>query len=704
MFRRLAGGVCVGVLLGTASLSATLLIDPVSAIAAPQVSSAAVLAADLAIKGRFSEAGAAAERSGDQAAVKLVELLYLREHWKDAGYGRIMDFLNAAPKWPLADTFMKRAEQALYQGHEPARMVLQHFANRKPLSAEGKLALARAKTQQGEQKEAQQLVREVWADADLPAEMEQPIIAEFGGMLTTDDMKRRMWRMVFAQSPNGAIRNAKRLSSDHQQAAKVAQALLRGAAGADKQYGKLSSAMREAMAMKFALARYHRKQERYAKARAILVSIPSSAAAMGDPEAWWTERRIIARRSVGPSHQGSARDAYKIAAGHGMTDGPEAVEGEFLAGWIALRSLGDAQAAMKHFSRLAEIAPTRTEKARAYYWTGRALSATGDKSGARQAFANAAQHSTIYYGQLAREKIGQGSVPEQIGNGQPSGSAQAKIDRDEVMRAMKMVADAKGKQHLNMFVWAIASRFNSADEMNAAASVTQQAGGTTMALRLAKAAAQRNVDIDSWSYPVKALPNWTSVGTPVEKSLVYGLSRQESEFDPRAGSKVGAQGLMQLMPGTARLIAKQYRLSYAPAKLMGDPAYNVKLGAAHLADLVNDYNGSYVLTLVAYNAGPRRVREWVAEYGDPRGGKVDPIDWVESIPFQETRQYVQKVLQNVHVYRSRLAPQTVKPMTADLMRGAPQSISVAASDEQTAAAAVAACSGGSIGALITDCE
>jgi soluble lytic murein transglycosylase len=224
-----------------------------------------------------------------------------------------------------------------------------------------------------------------------------------------------------------------------------------------------------------------------------------------------------------------------------------------------------------------------------------------------------------------------------------------------------------------------------------------------MALRLAKAAAQRNFDIDAWGYPTKALPSWTSIGSPVERSLVYGLSRQESEFDPKAGSKVGAQGLMQLMPGTARLIAKQYRLSYAPAKLMGDPAYNVKLGAAHLADLVNDYNGSYVLTLVAYNAGPRRVREWVAEYGDPRGGKVDPIDWVESIPFQETRQYVQKVLQNVHVYRSRLAPETVRPMTADLLRGAPQAIAIAASQEE-AAAAVAPCEGGSIGALIATCD
>jgi soluble lytic murein transglycosylase len=222
-----------------------------------------------------------------------------------------------------------------------------------------------------------------------------------------------------------------------------------------------------------------------------------------------------------------------------------------------------------------------------------------------------------------------------------------------------------------------------------------------MSLKLAKAASQLKVDIDSWSYPVRGLPEWKQIGKPVERALVFGLSRQESEFNPQAGSKVGAQGLMQLMPGTARIIARQYRIPYVQAKLKGDPAYNVKLGAAHLADLVEDFGGSYVLTLVAYNAGPRRAREWVEEFGDPRAAQVDPIDWVECIPFQETRQYVQKVLQNVHIYRSRLAPQTVRPMTADLKRGAPGTINVAST---TAPERSCGSGSSSIASLITGCD
>ena len=702
MFVRSFGSLAISALLmSSAVVPMAVALASSAAYAAPQASSTAVQAADLALKGKFEEAGPMAVRSGDPAAIKLVELLYLRQHWKDAGYARIMDFLVAAPKWPLTETLLKRAEQSLYANNEPTNLILAHFAKREPVTNDGRLALARANLATGNQQEAHALVQKVWSDPDLEAASEKSVLSEFGNLLNADDHKRRMWKMIFAQSSNGALRNSKRLGGDYQNAAKVAQALLRGVGGADKQYDRLPAAMRQQLAMKFALVRYDRKLERYAKARAILVTVPANAAAMGDAEAWWTERRIIARHSVGINHRDSLKAAYQIAKSHGFVDGPNAVEGEFLAGWIALRSLKDTGSALNHFNRLAEIAPTRTEKARAAYWIGRTYAAMGDKGNAKAAYQDASQHSTIYYGQLAREQIGLGNVPEEIESGQPSAAAAAKVDRDEVVRAFNLVAKANGDASLNMFLWSLANRFNTVDDMNAAAAITKNIGGTTMALRLAKAAGQRNIDINYWAYPTKALPNWPQMGSPIERALVYGLSRQESEFDPKAGSKVGAQGLMQIMPGTAKIIAKQYRLPYSAAKLMGDPAYNVKLGAAHLADLVNEFNGSYVLTLVAYNAGPRRSREWVEEYGDPRSGQVDAIDWVESIPFQETRQYVQKVLQNTHIYRSRLAPETVRPMTADLKRGSPAEIvSVASTDN----APEPTCGGFSITALLNSCE
>jgi soluble lytic murein transglycosylase len=278
---------------------------------------------------------------------------------------------------------------------------------------------------------------------------------------------------------------------------------------------------------------------------------------------------------------------------------------------------------------------------------------------------------------LAREHVGLGGVPEEINGGAFSAAARARVEKDEVIRALRLTHQAAGKANVHMFLYSIASRFKTVDEMNAAADIVHDMGGTYLALKLAKAAGQFKVDIDSWSYPLRGLPDWKQVGKPVEKALVFGLSRQESEFNPTAGSRVGAQGLMQIMPATARLIARQHKIPYRAGMLTSHPEMNVKMGAAHLADLVANFNGSYVLTLVAYNAGPRRAREWTDQFGDLRSGQVDPVDWVENIPFQETRQYVQKVLQNVHIYRSRLAPKTVRPMTADLKRGQPADANVA---------------------------
>jgi soluble lytic murein transglycosylase len=675
--------------------------------AAPRVSGLSLQATKLALKGDFIGAGQIAQRSGDQAAVKLVELLYLRDHPNDAGYQRIMNFLDAAPKWPLAESLLKRAERSLYVNRDTSTIILAHFAKRQPITPEGSLAFARALIANGDKETARKHVQKVWFDADIDAALEKSMSGEFGSLLTPEDHKKRMWRLVYAQQSNAAVRAAKRLPGDYQKAAAVAQKLLRGEAGADKKYSALPAAMREQMGMKFALTRYYRKNESYAKARAVLAGVPGDAAKMGDAAAWWVERRIVARHSIGISNRGAAKAGYEISRAHGFAKGEEALEGEFLAGWIALRFLKDPSTALQHFGKLADIAETRTEKARAGYWTGRALEALGRKGDAKSAYRNASKHSTIYYGQLAREKIGLGTLPEEIDSGEASSAARAKIDKDEVVRAFQMMADAGASNELYMFLWAFANRFETRDEMNAVAAIAWDEGGATMAVRLAKASAARNIDIDSWGYPIRALPDWKQIGKPVEKPLVYALSRQESEFNPKAGSKVGAQGLMQIMPATAKLIARDHRLKYANGMLTGDPAYNVKLGAAHLGDLIDNYGGSYVLTLVAYNAGPRRSREWVAEYGDLRSGETDPVDWVESIPFQETRQYVQKVLQNLHVYRSRLAPRTVRGMTADLARGATgDGLNVASTSAPPPAsnAGPAKCAKASIADTISSCD
>lgn len=663
---------------GLFAVSAAALI-PFTLMTAPAEAANAIAVAAIkeALRGKFNEAGALASRSGDDAAVKLVELLYLKDHGKDVGFQRIRIFQEAAPKWPLSETLKKRAEQSLFQDPESPEAVIAYFNSSETLTAEGHAAHARALYQIGQTDAGKAQLRRAWMKVDMEADVEKKIASEFGSQLTSSDHKARLGRLIYGQQSAAAARHAKRLGADQQKVAQVAQVLLRGTGGAEKAYNNLPSSLRNELPLRYALARLYRKQEKFGKARSILLNAPATTAELGDPSAWFDERRIIARRSIGPYNKDTWKQAYQIASRHGITSGDDLPDAEFLAGWIALRYVRNTDAALNHFAGLQKAATSRTDKARAGYWLGRTYLAIGDKGTAQKHFKSAAQHSTIYYGQLAREYVGLGGTPEEIESGESSSAAEARVASDEVMRAMRLMHQASGKTNLHMFLYSIASRFKSVDEMNAAANTVHGLGGTYLALKLAKAAGQFKVDIDSWGYPLRGLPDWKQVGKPVEKALVFGLSRQESEFNATAGSHVGAQGLMQIMPATARLIARQHKLPYRAGMLTSDPTLNVKMGAAHLGDLIAKYNGSYVLTLVAYNAGPRRSSEWTEQFGDIRSGEVDAVDWVENIPFQETRQYVQKVMQNLHIYRSRLAPKTVRPMTEDLRRGTPAGTNVA---------------------------
>lgn len=673
---------------------------PSMAFAAP--GSLAVQAAQKALAGEFTVAGALAQQSQDKSAIKLVELIYLKDQGGTAGYSRIIDFLTGAPNWPLTPTLLKRAEEALYVGNESAATIQAHFATRKPVTPFGAMALARAARAAGDNASMAKYVRQAWYDPDADADLEQRILSEFGSQLNANDRRTRVWRLIYAQQGRAAIRNANRIGGEIMAAAQTAQLLIDGSSSAEKKYAGLSSSMRNELAVKYTLARYYRRKEEFDKARAILVTVPGDAAAMGDAEAWFEERRNIVRRSVGPKNSSSWKAAYQIARNHGLTGGDFAVDAHFLAGWVALRYLRDPRTAMDHFDKLQKVADTRTEQSRALYWMGRTYQAIGDQAKAKAAFRDASANTTVYYGQLAREQIGLGKKPQDISSHTSSTAAIAAVNNDEVVRAFRIMSQAGSKNQLNIFFWSLATRFDSEQELNAVAGIIRDTAGTSWALRFAKACGKRDVDLDDWAYPIRGLPQWRQIGKPVEKALVYALSRQESEFDPNAGSSVGAQGLMQLMPGTARLIARQYRIPYAVGKLKSDPTYNVELGAAHLADLVDSFGGSYVLTLVGYNAGPRRSKEWLEAFGDLRGGQVDPVDWVECIPFNETRQYVQKVLQNIQIYRSRLAPETVRPMTADLARGTPQDVATVASTTRIANSSD--CQPTSIASLAENCN
>ncbi len=631
--------------------------------------SLAVQAVDAALDAKYDNAAQMAKKSGDPVAVKLVEWINLRDNWTKAGYERLMRFVVDEPDWPFVTTLRRRAEYLLFTQKADPAVIDKHFARFKPLSPEGHIAMARAALARGDKKTARSETLAAWLDTDLSHAGRDAVISEFKGLLTRSDNELRLWKLIHDQQTNAAVATAGLIDRHHVAAAKCAQELIRMRSRGLHLYRRLPASLRNAQAIQYALARYYRKTGHYDKALHILLQTPVSHAKLIDPQAWWIERRLIARLLLGPGERKHWHDAYKLAAANGYSSGPDFEEGEFLAGWIALRKLGDAKLALSHVSRIAPVATSRTQGARGSYWEGRAWLALGNKAKADAALKRAAETPTVYYGLLAREMLGLGDKPIKLNVGNPSDAVRSKVERDELMHAFKLLADGGGDIEMRAFVWALAARFRTPDAAAAVAAVITRESDPHIALRFAKAESHYGVDIDDWSYPIHALPDWKSVGKPVERALIYGLSRQESEFNANAGSHAGAQGLMQLMPGTARLVARQFRLHYSRSKLTSDPAYNVTLGVAHLGDLIDRFDGSYILTFVAYNAGPGRARDWIKMYGDPRSPKVDPIDWVEEIPITETRKYVMKVLQNIHVYRSRFDPGSMVSMRDDLRRG-----------------------------------
>ncbi len=377
---------------------------------------------------------------------------------------------------------------------------------------------------------------------------------------------------------------------------------------------------------------------------------------------WVLEQRLVARALL---DAGSSKAAYQVAALPFAVSEADRIDAAFFAGWIALRFLDDADAAARHFTDAAPHATLPISVARIAYWRGRAAEAQKDEAGAAAFFNRAAEHSTTYYGQLARARLGLPDVavrplPE------PSDIARRDLSQMRAAQAVRLLIKAGETDLILPFMSTMASRLDE-DHLAALAELVDEAQDARATLIVGKAAAHRGKPFDVPAFPTFGIPELDD--SAIEGPMIYAITRQESAFDGKAVSHAGARGLMQLMPATAQATARAAGLPYDLTRLTSDPAYNARLGATHLGDLVERWNGSYVLAIASYNAGPGNVRKWITAYGDPRSPQVDAIDWVERIPFSETRNYVQRVLENLQVYRSRLNNETALLIEQDLNRG-----------------------------------
>ena len=618
---------------------------------------------DLVRRHKPGDASQAEAAIGDPVARKLAEWIILRSADNNATVERYRAFITNNPSWPSQTFMRRRIEAALWDDRRDDATVMAWFQNETPLSAKGRLVLARALLARGDRANAERYVREAWRDENISAAMEAAILDQFGSLLRPADHKARMDALLYGSSHEAALRAAHRLGGDQVALAKARIAVSRRASNAKALLDDVPRDLHGDAGYIFSKIQWLRRQDKVEEAGRLMLNAPRDPARLHDLDEWWIERRVLARELL---DVGDNRTAYLIARDAAL---PERdvykTQQEFTAGWIALRFLKDPATATQHFARIAARSDNPTALARAGYWLGRAAEAAGRSQEARSAYQSAAAHSTSYYGQLARAKLG---LPQIELNHAP-GSRLRGIERLEIVRAVQLLY-ALNEREMAIPILADMGENADVDVLTGLGELASRNNDARGMLQLGKAALNRGLPFDFYAYPVSGIPHYRPIGPEVDQSIVFAIARQESGFNQKVVSPAHAYGLMQVTPDAARYVTKRYGAGYDLDRLKSDPVYNAALGAAELGGLIEDYRGSYIMTFAAYNAGRGSLRKWIARYGDPRDPNVDAVDWVERIPFSETRNYVQRVLENLQVYRARFGGGSRLQIEADLRRGA----------------------------------
>ena len=621
-------------------------------------------AVDLARRGKTSEATAVQKSIGDPLARKLVEWTILRSDENDAGFDRLAAFSGDNPSWPNATMLRRRAESALWDERRPAATVTSFFRTQKPMTAKGKFALARALKAQGNEAEAAALARTAWRDDTCSRDVERIVMETFGDAITRADHKARMDRRFYDDDPDAGMRMATLLGGNDLLIGKARKAVVEKSSNARALLDAVPSAARNDAGYIFHKAQLLRREDKAIEAAQLLQSAPRSASQLHNLDEWWVERRLVARKLL---DLGEYQAAYHVAR-DGISPPKENLraEHEFTAGWIALRFANNPSAAYQHFARVGAGTSNPITLARGEYWQGRAAEALGRNGEARTHYQAAAQHSTAYYGQIARARLGIGDLALRRA---PDMGHRATLMNLEVVRAVHILYQVDARDLVIPFVSDLAENALDIGALVVVAEIARRYDDARAMLLIGKGALRRGFALDTYAFPTNGIPEFRMVGPNVDKSVVFAIARQESAFNPRAVSSANALGLMQVLPGTGKQIAKKFGFAFDRNKMLSDASYNAQMGAAELGDVLESYRGSYILSFVAYNAGRGRVKQWIERYGDPRDPNVDPIDWVERIPFSETRNYVQRVLENMQVYRAQLGQGSRLMIEADLRRG-----------------------------------
>lgn len=603
-------------------------------------------------KNKWKEAKDLIAKSKDPLAAKIYHWLLLtntdKKDWNNRLFMSLSQFIRHNEQWPKVEKMKKSAEEVM-PGTLSSNEVIAWYKSFPPQSFKGMRRYIDALIINGREENAKEVLAQWWAKSRISRAQQKQIVRDYKKYLTMEAHKKRCDTLLYKGDYGNALAIANLVGNGWPELARARMALAKNKnSGLGKLIDKIPSSLKNDPGLMYERLRWRRKRNLDKGALEILDKTPP-AHTIQNKEKWWKERHIIIRRLL---EDGKFQQAYELAAGHIQDKGFSHVQAEWVTGWLALRLINSPTEAYERFSILYGRVETPVSKARIAYWAGRAADDMGYKIMAQEWYKKAAQFKATFYGQMAASALSQENQLPQKRLPHLTSTQRKAYKLSELVQVSDIFLESGWPKTSEKFLKAFLKKDKTPKAYRFAAEHAAKKGSSYIAVKISKEAMKKGLFLTKQSYPTitRQIKNIHYV----EWALIHALIRQESMFDINACSSAGARGLMQIMPATAQHIAKGLKIPYRKSWLTDKPKYNIKLGAYYIAQLVERYNGSYPLAIAAYNAGPSRVNEWLSMFGDPRKGEVDMIDWIELIPIYETRNYIQRVMEGVYIYRLRL--------------------------------------------------
>ncbi|MDA9217199.1 lytic transglycosylase domain-containing protein [Candidatus Pelagibacter bacterium] len=608
-------------------------------------------------KSQWTTALKNSKNAKDKSIYNFIQWRHLLTTGNQATFYDYMTFIQNNKDYPRISRIKYLAEQKLSTDKISPKKIINWFGVDEPLSGYGMLVLGESFIQTGDDEKGIALIKRGWITAELSRASMKSLSKKYKKYLDSKDYINRADYLAWENKYWDLKRMLPYLPKDYQLLYTARQILMSKSYGVDQAIKNVPQKFKNDAGLNHDRLKWRRKRGRIDSSLEILSSIKNNKDYLVRPDKWWVERAIMSRALI---YKNKYETAYKVASQHSLDKGSEFAEAEWLSGWIALSFLNDPILAVDHFNNFYQNVSYPISLARGAYWLGRSYEKIGDKRQSEDWYREATKYLTTYYGQLAFLKIN----PSQ--NFELEEQADVKDDyrkyfyNKELVKITHLLNELNKDKYTKNILRHLANDNIASGSEILAAELATNISRYDFAIQVSKLASYEKRFHNTFNYPIISVPQYVNGRKIPETAFILSLIRQESEFDMRANSHVGAQGLMQIMPYTAKLVAKQAKLPYSKSRLTSDPEYNINLGSHYIAGLILQYDGAYPFATAAYNAGPKRVKHWKKINKDPQKKQIDFVDWVELIPFKETRNYVQRVMENYNVYRYILEKKPIK--------------------------------------------